>query len=76
MIEFRPFRSIPARAGGVSASFRGVARQPSALLSLLRLTQARTGDLLDHGVRVRLEVLNAFTALDPDTGATVRAVDD
>ena len=43
---------------------------------LLRLTQARIGDTLyDDGNGTRVAIVNAFTTVNPETDATVRAVD-
>ena len=42
---------------------------------LIRLTQARIGDTLHDGNGARVAVFNAFTTVNPETGATVRAVD-
>ena len=41
----------------------------------LRLTQARIGDTLHDGNGTRVEIVNAFTTVKPETDATVRAVD-
>ena len=41
----------------------------------IRLTQARIGDTLHDGNGVRVVVINAFTAVNPETQATVRTVD-
>ena len=41
----------------------------------LRLTQARIGDTLHDGNGTRVAVVNAFTTVNPDTDAIVRAVD-
>ena len=41
----------------------------------LRLTQARIGDTLQGGNGTRVAVVNAFTTVNPDTEAIVRAVD-
>lgn len=42
----------------------------------LRLTQARIGDTLyDDGDGTRVAIVNAFTTVNPETDATVRAVD-
>ena len=46
-----------------------------AAARLLRLTQTRIGDTLHDGDGVRVAVINAFTTVNPETGATVRAVD-
>ena len=41
----------------------------------LRLTQARIGDTLHDGNGTRVAIVNAFTTVNPETEATVRAVD-
>ena len=41
----------------------------------LRLTRARIGDTLHDGNGTRVVVVNAFTTVNPETGAIVRAVD-
>ena len=41
----------------------------------LRLTQARIGDTLHDGNGTRVAIVNAFTTVNPETDATVRAVD-
>ena len=41
----------------------------------LRLTQARIGDTLHDGNGTRVEIVNAFTTVKPETEATVCAVD-
>ena len=41
----------------------------------LRLTQARIGDTLHDGNGTRVAVVNAFTTVNRDTDAIVRAVD-
>ena len=41
----------------------------------LRLTQARIGDTLHDGNGIRVAIVNAFTTVNPETEATVRAVD-
>ena len=41
----------------------------------LRLTQARIGDKLHDGNGTQVAIVNAFTTVNPGTGATVRAVD-
>ncbi len=41
----------------------------------LRLTQARIGDTLHDGNGVPVAMINAFTTVNPETEATVRAVD-
>lgn len=47
----------------------------TAAARLRRLTQARIGDTLHDGNGARVAVINAFTTVNPETGATVRAVD-
>ena len=56
--------------------------QPAPLVSFLtprstplRLTQARIGDTLYNGNGTRVAVVTAFTTVNPDTEAIVRAVD-
>ena len=39
------------------------------------MTQARIGDTLHDGNGVHVAVVNAFTAVNPETQATVRVVD-
>ena len=41
----------------------------------IRLTQARIGDTLHDGTGARVTVTDVFTTVNPETGATVRAVD-
>jgi len=41
----------------------------------LRLTQARIGDTLYDANSTRVEIVNAFTTLNPETEVTVRGVD-
>ena len=41
----------------------------------MRLTQARIGDTLHDGNGTRVAVVNAFTTVNRETEATVRAVD-
>ena len=41
----------------------------------LRLTQARIGDTLHDGNGTGVAIVNAFTTVNPETEATVRAVD-
>ena len=41
----------------------------------LRLTQARIGDTLHDGNGTQAAIVNAFTTVNPETEATVRAVD-
>ena len=41
----------------------------------MRLTQARIGDTFHDGNGTRVAIVNAFTTVNPETGATVRAVD-
>ena len=49
--------------------------EPDASSRLQRLTQARIGDTLHDGNSTRVEIVNAFTTVNPETGQTVRAVD-
>lgn len=49
--------------------------EPAARPRSLRLTQARIGDTLHDGNGTRVAVVNAFTTVNPDTEAIVRAVD-
>ena len=49
--------------------------QPTARPKPLRLTQARIGDTLHDGNGTRVAIVNAFTTVNRDTDATVRAVD-
>ena len=49
--------------------------QPTARPRPLRLTQARIGDALHDGNGTRVAIVNAFTTVNGDTDATVRAVD-
>ena len=41
----------------------------------LRLTRVRIGDTLHDANGTRVEIVNAFTSLNPETVVTVRAVD-
>ena len=41
----------------------------------LRLTQARIGDTLHDGNSTQVAIVNAFTTVNPETGATGRVVD-
>ena len=41
----------------------------------LRLTQARIGDTLHDSDGIRVAIINAFKTVNPETEATVRAVD-
>ena len=41
----------------------------------LRLTQARIGDTLHDGNGTVVTIVNAFTTVNPETDASVRAVD-
>ena len=41
----------------------------------LRLTQARIGDTLHDSNGTRVAIVNVFTTVNPETEATVRAVD-
>ena len=56
------------------ATVRGV-DQPIARPRPLRLTQARIGDTLHDGNGTRVAIVNAFTTMNRNTDATVRAVD-
>ena len=47
-------------------------RETAAGPRLIRLTQARIGDTLHDGNGTRVAVINAFTAVNPETQATVR----
>ena len=49
--------------------------EAAARRRLLRLTQARIGDTLDDGDGTCVAIVNAFTTVNPETEATVRAVD-
>ena len=57
------------------ATVRGVDPELAARPRFLRLTQARIGDTLQGGNGTRVAVVNAFTTVNPDTEAIVRAVD-
>ncbi len=57
------------------ATVRGVSTETAARLRPLRLTQARIGDTLHDGNGTRVAIVNAFTTVNPETEATVRAVD-
>ena len=52
------------------ATVRGVSTETA-----VRLTQARIGDTLHDGNGTRVAIVNAFTTVNPETEATVRAVD-
>ena len=72
----RRFPSFRARIFcGRRATVRGVSTETAARPRLLRLTQARIGDMLDDGNGTRVAIINAFTTVNPETEATVRAVD-
>ena len=49
--------------------------ETAARLRPLRLTQARIGDTLHDRNGTRVAIVNAFTTVNPETEATVRAVD-
>ena len=49
--------------------------EPAASSPPKRLTRARIGDTLHDGNGTRVVVVNAFTTVNPETGAIVRAVD-
>ena len=53
--------------------FRSMSREAAA--RPFRLTQARIGDTLHDGDGTRVAIVNAFTTVNPETEATVRAVD-
>ena len=57
------------------ATVRGVNTDTAARPRPLRLTQARIGDTLHDGNGTRVVIVNAFTTVNPETEATVRAVD-
>ena len=57
------------------ATVCGVDPELAARPRFLRLTQARIGDTLQGGNGTRVAVVNAFTTVNPDTEAIVRAVD-
>ena len=54
---------------------RSVSTETAARPRPLRLTQARIGDTLHAGNGIRVAIVNAFTTVNPETEATVRAVD-
>ena len=60
---------------GRRATVRGVNPETAARPRPLRLTQARIGDTLHDGNDTRVAIVNAFTTVNPETEATVRAVD-
>ena len=62
-------------AGDGRATVRGVDRETAARPRPIPLTQARIGDTLHDGNGARVLVINAFTAVNPETQATVRTVD-
>lgn len=49
--------------------------EAAARRRLLCLTQARIGDTLDDGDGTWVAIVNGFTTVNPETAATVRAVD-
>ena len=53
----------------------GVSTETVARPRRLRLTRARIGDTLHDGNGTRVTIVNAFTTVNPETEATVRAVD-
>ena len=53
----------------------GVSTETAARPRPLRLTQARIGNTLRDGNGTRVAIVNAFTTMNPETEATVRAVD-
>ena len=57
------------------ATVRGVSTETAVRPQPLRLTQARIGDTLHDGNGTRVAIVNAFTTVNPETEATVRAVD-
>ena len=57
------------------ATVRGVSMETAARPRLLRLTQARIGDTLHDGNGTVVAIVNAFTTVNAETDATVRAVD-
>ena len=57
------------------ATVRGVNTDTAARPRPRRLTQARNGDTLHDGNGTRVVIVNAFTTVNPETEATVRAVD-
>ena len=74
----RTFRSTPTASRIVCArraTVRGVSTETIARPRPRRLTQARIGDTLDDGNGTRVAIVNAFTTVNPETEATVRAVD-
>ena len=60
---------------GRRATVRAVSTETAARPRPLRLTQARIGDTLHDGNGTQVAIVNAFTTVNPGTGATVRAVD-
>ena len=60
---------------GRRATVRGVNTETAARPRPLCLTQARIGDTLYDGNGTRVAIVNAFTTVNPETEATVRAVD-
>ena len=74
----RTFRSTPTASRIVCArraTVRGVSTETIARPRPRRLTQARIGDTLHDGNGTRVAIVNAFTTVNPETEATVRAVD-
>ena len=59
---------------GRRATVRAVSTETAARRWPLRLTQARIGDMLHDGNGTQVAIANAFTTVNPRTGATVRAV--
>ena len=57
------------------ATVHGASTETAARPGPLRLTQARIGDTLHDGNGTRVAIVNAFTTVNPETEATVRAVD-
>ena len=57
------------------ATVRGVSTETAVRPQPVRLTQARIGDTLHDGNGTRVAIVNAFTTVNPETEATVRAVD-
>ena len=60
---------------GRRATVGGVSTENAARLRPLRLTQARIGDTLHDGNGTRVEIVNAFTTVNPETEESVRTVD-
>ena len=72
--DFKSLRS-PGSDDDGRATVRSVDRETAAGPRPIRLTQARIGDTLHDGNGTRVAVINAFTAVNPETQATVRTVD-